>query len=97
MHLRFVSYSDTYAIGNQYNQEWKLLVNFAERQLRNFEQNFIVQHTDQHESVHESYQMPNETYLVVSISETFEKKGYHQCIVEIYQYSTNVEFWYFSV
>ena len=97
MHLRFVSFFDTYAIGNQYNQEWNLLVKFAERQLRNFEQNFIVQHTDQHESVHESYQKQNETNFVVSISETFEKKGYHQCIVEIYQNSTKVEFWYLSV
>ena len=46
--------------------------------------NYIVQYADQHDSVHEHYRMQNKTNSVVSKSESFEKKSYHQCTVEIY-------------
>ena len=45
-----------------------------------------MQYADQDESVHGLYQMQNGKELVVSTSETFEKKSYHQCIVKVYHY-----------
>ena len=51
----------------------------------------MVQYADKHETVHEGYQMQNETELVVSISEAFEKKCYQQCTMEVQHYYSEVE------
>ena len=58
------------------------MATFAELEYKNIVLTYILQHADQHESVHELYQIQNETNSVVSISETFEKKDCHQRTVE---------------
>ena len=74
-------------------QSWKKTNNdFCRKKNKFVYRNHILHYADQHETFHEFYRMQNETVLVVSISETFEKKCYHQCSVEVYQYFTDVVF-----
>ena len=74
-------------------QSWKKTNNdFCRKKNKFVYRNLILHYADQHETFHEFYWMQNETVLVVSISETFEKKGYHQCSVDVYQYFTDVGF-----
>ena len=57
----------------------------------------VVHYTDQQENFLVFYRMQKETESVVSISETFEKNGWDQCSVEVYQYFPEVDFYLLSV
>ena len=59
---------------------------------KKIDSSFFVQCAEQHESFHEVYRLQNKTNSVVTISERFQKKGYHECTVEVFRYFSQVGF-----
>ena len=55
-----------------------------------------MRNADQHGSVQEFHRLRDKTNSKISIKERIEKKRYNQCTVEVYQFFSEMGFYYLS-